>query len=201
MLHSAKQELFCLIMTTRFTALLSVGLLCSLQASYPQTSARPSVERPTLHLSSTDAPNIFRAEVHNPGTKDLLLKLGIELANGARQWPDNVTYTLTTPDGRDIHLVPLHAFQMFGGRIDPLIVPLPSGATFSFPINLDEYCDPKAENPKLHLRSGRYTLNAELKSQPISPLEANLDMKGVALMPVWVGTVAAAPIVFTVPVD
>jgi hypothetical protein len=183
------------LMTSRILAFLLV-LPGAVQAGFAQRPDDASAG-PTLALASTAAPAVFRVELHNPGTRDLVLNLGIELANGAKQYPEAVAYTLTTPDGRVLHLDPMEP-AMIAGRVDPLIVPLPAGATFSFPVDLETYVAPKENVWKIHLAPGRYRLQAEYTGRAVSMPEANLDVKGIALMHYWVGTVTAAPVVFTV---
>jgi hypothetical protein len=154
----------------------------------------------TLLLASTPAPTLFRVELRNTGTRDRVLNLGIELANGAKQYPNAVDYTLSTPDGQVLHLEPIEP-AFIAGRVDPLIVPLPAGATFSFLIDLEKYAAPKEKIWKVHLAPGRYTLQAEYTGRAVSESQANLDVKGIALMHYWVGTVAATPLEFTVPAE
>lgn len=182
-------------MTSRIIAL-SLVLLGSIQTGLAQAAATSS-NGPTLMLASTPEPHLFRVELHNPGSHDLVLDLGITLANGAKQYPNAIEFALTTSDGRILHLVPIDDLAMVGGRVDPLIVPLPSGGTFSFLINLEKYLSPQEKDWKLHLSPGRYTLQAEYTGRAVPMTEANLDVKGIALMPYWVGRVASTPVVFT----
>jgi hypothetical protein len=104
------------------------------------------------------------------------------------------------PDGRVLHLEPMEPASITG-RVDPLVVPLPAGAAFSFLVNLKKYAAPKETIWQLDLCPGRYTLQAEYRGRGVSQLESNLDMKGIALMRYWAGTVRSAPVMFTVPSD
>ena len=74
------------------------------------------------------------------------------------------------------------------GRMDPMVVPLPAGATFTVAIDLEDYVAPKEKIWNLDLTPGRYTLSAEY---------ANLDMQGISLMPYWTGTVNSKTLPFT----
>ncbi len=137
-------------MTSRIIAL-SLVLLGSIQTGLAQASAT-SMNGPTLILASTPEPHLFRVELHNPGSHDLVLDLGMALANGAKQYPNAIEFALTTSDGRILHLVPINDLAMIGGRVDPLICAVPpSGATFSFLVNLEKYFPPQAKDWKLHL--------------------------------------------------
>lgn len=182
-------------MTSRIIAF-SLVLLGSIQTGLAQAPATSS-NGPTLMLASTPEAHLFRVELHNPGSHDLVFDLGITLANGAKQYPNAIEYAIKTPDGRILHLVPIDDLAMIGGRVDPLIVPLPSGATFSFLINLEKYLSPQEKEWKLHLPPGRYMLLAEYAGRAVPITEANLDVKGIALMPYWVGRVASEPVAFT----
>ena len=153
---------------------------------------------PALLLTSAGTPALFRVEMRNPGNQDdLVLNLGIELANGAKQYLNAVKYTLTTPDGRVLHLESMEP-GIIAGRVDPLIVPLPAGALFSFLVDLNEYAAPKEKIWQLAFTRGRYTLQAEYTGRAVPQSQANLDVRGIALMHYWVGTATSAPLVFTI---
>ena len=105
-------------MTSRIIAL-SLALLGSIQTGLAQ-AATPS-NGPTLMLASTPEPHLFRVELHNPGSHDLILDLGITLANGTKQYPNALEFAITNSNGRILHLVPIDDLTMIGGRVDPLI--------------------------------------------------------------------------------
>lgn len=136
--------------------------------------------------------------MRNPNTEDLVLNLGLELSNGRKQYVNAIEYTLIAPDGRVLHLMPVEPASITG-RVDPLIVPLPVGATFSFLVDLEKYGVPEEKIWKLHLVPGRYTLQVGYTGKAVSL--ANLDCKGIVLMPYWGGTVTATPVVFTILSD
>lgn len=181
-------------MTSRIIALL-LALLGSVRTGLAQIPDALSVG-PTLLLTSTGTPTLFRVELRNPNTQDLVLNLGFELSNGRKQYVNAVEYTLTVPDGRVLHLAPVEPAAI-GGRVDPLIVPLPAGATFSFLVDLEKYSAPEEKIWKVHLVAGRYSLQAGYTGRVVSVV--NLDCKGIVLMPYWAGRVTATPVVFTVP--
>lgn len=158
---------------------------------------QPGPVAPELLLTSAGSPLLFRVETRNLGNQDLVLNMGMELASGAKQYPDAVSYTLTTPDGRILHLESMEP-GIIAGRVDPLIVPLPAGAMFSFLVDLNEYAAPKEKVWDLTFPRGRYTLQAEYTGRAIPQSQANLDVQGIALMHYWVGTATAAPLVFAI---
>jgi hypothetical protein len=152
-----------------------------------------------LSLTPTSKPASFLVSLHNLADNDLNLKMGIALGNGQKQYID-IQLALKTPDGRILHLQ-LKGPAYIAGRVDPSIVPLPVGATFSFPINLEDCISLKEKIWKMNLAPGHYSLEAQYTGTGMTQLEANLDMKGVALMSFWTGTVSSSPTAFTVPPD
>jgi hypothetical protein len=112
------------------------------------------------------------------------------LANGARQYPTAMTLVLTDAESKEHHAELAEPAGVIGGRLDLFIVPLPSGASLKLPVRISKclwYASGQLEDFRPD-PTKRYTVQAE----------ANLDMKGIALMPYWTGilvsnTVATAP--------
>jgi hypothetical protein len=136
-------------------------------------------------------------EVRNTAPKDAVLNLGIMLANGARQYPTAITLVLTDAEGKEHHAELAEPPGVIGGRLDPFIVPLPSGASLKLPLHISKcfwYASGKLEDfepdPQKH-----YTLQAQFTGKGVSQAEANLDVKGIALMPYWTGTVVSNAVV------
>lgn len=135
-------------------------------------------------------------EIKNVGDKSAVLNLGIMLANGTRQYATAITLTLRDAAGREYHGV-LAEPAMVAGRLDPLILPLPNGASFRLPLELSKYAlytgnritdPPRADSTK------QYTVQAQFTGRAVSQTEANLDVKGIALMPYWTGTIRSNPV-------
>ena len=157
-----------------------------------ETSSQPSQELeitvrldPSAHNQS-DLPK-FRVELQNAGKRDLTLNLGIALANGKKQYPDALVLLITDPEGK------ARQFDLIGpagvaGRLDPLILPLPVGCTFSLPVDLGKYWAAQSKEFEYKFRPGRYSIQARLTGRAVSQQEANLDVKGIALMPYWTDT-------------
>ena len=78
-----------------------------------------------------------------------------------------------------------------------MAVPLPPGATFTLPIDLRNCLAPQENVWDLALTAGRYRLSAAYKGEGVSQTSANLDMKGIALMPFWIGDVTSPELTFT----
>jgi len=147
---------------------------------------------PETPISSQSQPR-FRVELRNIGDHDLILNLGMMLANGRRQYADAIALLLTLPSGSEQRLR-LIGPAMINGRVDPLVVPLPVGASFSIPVDLGKFA-PFGKKP-LILEPGTYTLEAEFEGK--KAVNPNLDMGGVALMPYWTGIVFSEKIAFTI---
>jgi hypothetical protein len=105
---------------------------------------------------------------------------------------------LTDAWGNSRHLTLAEPFFIFG-RVDPLVVTLPAGATFSFPTDLDKYWPLILKQQHEDLSPGDYSLVAQFTGAGVTQAEANLDVKGLALMPYWKGTVTSNQLAFTVP--
>jgi hypothetical protein len=104
---------------------------------------------------------------------------------------------LTDPLGQRLSLE-LQGPAIIAGRVDPLILPLPQGAEFAFPLDLRHYIAPKGGVWTLKLKPGKYLLKAEYKGVAVSRAEANLDMQGMALLPVWTGQMSSQEISFEI---
>jgi hypothetical protein len=128
-------------------------------------------------------------EVRNTAPRDAVLDLGIMLANGARQYPSAITLTLTDAEGR-VHQGVLAEPGFVAGRLDPFIVPLPHGASLSFPLDLTKYAlhaSGQKEELRIDPTKPPYTVQAQFTGNAVTQAEANLDVKGLALMPYWTG--------------
>jgi hypothetical protein len=155
----------------------------------------------TIHLAKVQggpkAPR-FRVDFQNTGRDDLMLNLGMMLANGSRQYPDAVTLTLTDAQGKSRRLDLIDP-SFVSGRIDPFVVPLPVGASFSIPVDLDKYSPANPADFDYKLRPGSYSLLARFNGKGVTQQQANLDMKGIALMPYWEGTATSNQLRFAIP--
>jgi hypothetical protein len=130
----------------------------------------------------------FRVEFRNVGESDLILKLGMTLANGKKQYPSAVVLNIT--DAQGTH----RRFDLIGpagiaGRIDPFMLPLPVGGRFSIPIDLSKYFAAASKEYDYKFVPGRYWIEAEFLGKSVSEQDANLDSKNVALFHYWEGIV------------
>jgi len=171
--------------------------------SQSPVAAQESVDNSGLQMNlvqthSKPAHPTFQVELRNTGDHDFMLNLGMMLANGKKQYPDAIRLSLTDTSG-SVLLLELIGPGFIAGRVDPLIVPLPRGATFSLPVDMSDYSSPKANVWKLNFTPGQYILSANYTGKAVPATDANLDMKGVALLPIWTGNIHSANLTFTVP--
>jgi|HubBroStandDraft_5_1064220.scaffolds.fasta_scaffold129298_2 hypothetical protein len=139
----------------------------------------------------------FRVELRNSGGQDLILNLGIMLANGKRQYPNAVVLNLKDETGNTRQLDLREPFTV-ASRLDPFVLPIPTGAAFCLSVDLDNYGAAKSKESDYKLKPGSYSIQAQLTGRSVSAQEANLDVKGIALMPYWMGTVTSNQLRFDI---
>lgn len=190
---------------TRFRSRIRVGICLialtgcdALALESPQTIASTSDVQGGLRLSLIQeaSPANFRAELRNEGVQALTLNLGMMLGNGRQQYADSIHLFLTGAHGEQFHLKMLLP-PTINGRVDTMVVPLPPGATFTLPIDLRNYIAPQEKVWDLALPAGRYMLSAEYQGDGVAQISANGDLKGIALMPFWIGNVTSRELTFT----
>ena len=137
----------------------------------------------------------FRAELRNTGVQAVVLNLGTMLGNGREQYADRIHLLLTGPHGGQFHLA-MRSPAIINGRVDTMVVPLPPGATFTLPIDLRNYNESQDKVWELSLAPGQYTLTAEYTGAGVAQAGANLDLKGIRLMPFRGGNISSAELHF-----
>ena len=172
------------------------------QSRAPDWGAPVNGLQMAMHLDRTRGTQFrtpkFSVELRNAGEKDLVLNLGSMLANGKSQYPSAIVLTLTDVHGKSRRLE-LRGPAGIAGRVDQLVLPIPVGARFAIRVDLRNYWAPVTEEFEIKLKRGMYSIEAQLTGKGISYDDANLDMKGLSVMPFWQGTVASNRIRFQVP--
>jgi hypothetical protein len=159
------------------------------QQNNPNEASQPcgqGVDGIALCLSRSGEPDGLTLEVRNVGEKDAVFNLGMVLANGARQYPTAITLIFSTAEGGQFRHE-LDGPVGVAGRIDPFIVLLPSHASLKLPLHATYGW--YFRNYILDVK--HYTVQAEFKGKGVTPAQAGLDVKGIALMPYWTGTVVS----------
>jgi hypothetical protein len=104
----------------------------------------------------------FKVELRNVGEKDLLLNLGTMARNGRQQYATAVSLILVDAQGEPQWLVLKRSLLSSDAGREPLFLPLPIGATFSFPVELDNYWAASSKQFDSKLKPGTYRLGAHL---------------------------------------
>jgi hypothetical protein len=169
--------------------------LCSLVAhtSSAQDTAKGILQISLVQMQDVDRPR-FRVELHNAGDQQLFLNLGI-LVNSS-QFPTEIRFLLTDSDGKLLRLE-MNLPPVIGGRIDPMILPLPAGAKFSWPVNLWSYSAPRQRVYRLNLSPGQYTISAEYTGG-VPQLIEHHDMSGLYPWPFWTGIIKSNLLSFNI---
>ena len=157
------------------------GLRISIQPDKPQFT---SGEKMTFHV-----------EFRNSGAADLVLNLGMMLANGKKQYPTAVTLMLADASGQKRKLQ-LTGPPGVGGRIDDLIVPLPVNAAYALELPLGDYWCFETKEWRFQPAPGQYTITAVYHGE--APHYINTGMEGIRLISVVTGEVASETTDFSV---
>jgi hypothetical protein len=191
------------ILTIFLAALLMSGGVSSAQQTAPQVPGEPAeglqlvISR--LETQPAHTPGLkFRVELRNTAQSDLTINLGLMLANGKRQYANAIFFTLTDSRGKPWRL-DFRGSGVIAGREDPFIVHLPAGATFSFPVDLDNYWVAASQEFAFKLPAGAYSLAAQFTGKAVTPQETSPDEKGIALMSYWQGTVTSNSVRCEIP--
>jgi hypothetical protein len=172
-----------------FLLLISTTTLCQSTQQPPEKCGSPA-NGIALCLSPSEERNGVILEIKNIGPTDAVLNLGIMLAN-AKQYPRAVTLLVIDSEGRQ-HYADLAEPTFIAGRVDPFIVPLPDGASLRLPLHLPKYFYFTATHVIAEFKADptkHYTVQAQFTGRGVDQATANLDVKGIALMPFWTGTV------------
>ena len=131
--------------------------------------------------------------LENVGKEDLMVNLGMMLANGKKQLPAGIH--LTAIDGaKKTHTLTFNEPRV-AGRVDPFIVPLPSGGRYSVPVALDDFSCADLKGP---LQAGDYKLVAGFAGDyPLG--KTNVGMEGLASFTYWAGSAKSGETELTVP--
>jgi len=134
----------------------------------------------------------FRVELRNAEGSDLTLNLGIMLDNGRKQYPTAIFLNLTDTQGKSRRLDLIEPASV-AGRLDPFVLSLPVGATFSMPVDLDKYFAAASKEYDYKPTPGTYSLEAQFTGRGV-PRDIDL-----LLGHYWEGTVKSNRLRFEVP--
>lgn len=148
-----------------------------------------------LEQNDYDKPR-FNIALQNIGKKDLVLNLGIMLANGKEQYSTAVTLIFTDPNGKSYEFHNnIGRHPGIAGRMDPFIVPLAVGGTYILRADFDNYWSVSAAGLPVPLPKGRYRAAAVFKDRA-----ATFKQTGVYTQELyWNGTIKSKEIMFESP--
>jgi len=150
----------------------------------PAAAAPLEVSIAAAQREFTNAVPVFEVTLRNTGNEDMMVNLGMMLANGKKLQPDAIRLILIDAEGhsRELHLVGVPGVA---GRVDDYLIPLRVGSAHSLRLSLDDYWCP-TEKLRIPLKRGEYRVCAQLTS------------KGVRIMDVWTGTIQSEAATFRV---
>jgi hypothetical protein len=120
--------------------------------------------------------------LQNVGGIDLNLCLGSSLANGKTYYPAAVRLNEVSNGDKPRTLI--YPSPPVAGRVDPFVVPLIAGSSYTLPCPVDKYVDSEiGDHIDLNLKD--YWISAELTGKAIT--KTNQDLKGLTLMKFWEG--------------
>ena len=188
-------------MNTLKSTVLSAICICSLLSIFaaPTSLRGQSAESPQwgapvdglqMSISAGDSSNVdvpkFQVAMRNLGRRDVVLNLGIMLANGKVQLPDRIRLNLTDASGRTQELRFFDKrYPAIAGRVDDYVVPLRIGSTYTVTFDLDQFWSPDTKDFQLRLPSGKYQIAAQFEG--VGAKTSNLDMPGMKVMNFWMG--------------
>jgi RNA polymerase sigma factor (sigma-70 family) len=128
--------------------------------------------------------------LENVGRDDLVVNLGLMLANGKKQFPAALRLILTDAKGgvRTLHRQP----GFIAGRVDPFVVPLAAGCRYTLRYDIADFLDEDVAKIGMPWAPGRYRAAVEFVGKAVIRQATNLDTTGLALMNYWTGTVRSA---------
>ncbi len=141
--------------------------------------------------NDSDKPQ-FRVALQNIGEKDLVLNLGIMLANGKEQYSTAVKLIFTDANSNTYEFHNnIGRHPGIAGRLDPFVVPLAVGCTYVLRLDFDSYWLVPVGTS---LPNGQYRVTAVFDGKFVD--HTNLDMEGISLMPYWTGTIKSKELLF-----
>ena len=152
---------------------------------------------PLISGNSPREHTAFDVAIQNVGDADIVLNLGQMLANGKVMFPTAIHLTLTDAQGktRELHFSDKR-YPVIAGRVDDFTVALRSSSIYVLRVSLDQYWSSETKEYVLTLSDGRYRIAARLEGQGAKSV--NSDMRGIALMNFWKGTVQSNSFEFEV---
>ena len=122
----------------------------------------------------------FQVAIRNVSEQDVILNLGIMLANGKFHLPDRIRLNQTDAAGktRELHFSDKR-FPGVAGRVDDYLVPLRAGSVYSLTFRLEDFWSPDDKDFAVKFKPG--------KNQIVAHFEGIADDTETEIIPVWKG--------------
>jgi hypothetical protein len=133
-------------------------------ANAQSTSSQSELQAELIAAPIGTSIPMFEVELTNTGKRDLILNLG--LIYRGQQFAYAIHLSLRDAQNQT-QTLDLKGPPYVLGRVDPMIVPLPQGASIMLPINLADYSIPERKIFDIQLKPGRYFLIAEYRGEPV----------------------------------
>jgi len=139
-----------------------------------------------ISVVAEDADNrtpMFDIWIENVGEEDVIMNLGMMLANGKKQYPVAIRLRILDSQkrSRELH----YGDPNVMGRVDDYMVALRVGSRYSVRVSLDKFWCPNTKEFKLELAGGTYEVSAHLTG--IGPTHPNTGTEGLDLLNFWIG--------------
>lgn len=143
-----------------------------------------------MSISLTDPHNLdmpeFNVALRNAGKHDVTLNLGLMLANGKVQLPQNISLNVTDASGKTRNLKFFdRRYPGVAGRVDDYIIPLRVGSSYTLKLRLDQFWSPDTKEFETKFFPGEYQITAQFEGGGAKT--SNLDLPGIKLMNFWRG--------------
>jgi len=148
-----------------------------------------------LEQNDYDKPR-FNIALQNIGKKDLVLNLGIMLANGKEQYSTAVKLILTDPNGKTYEFHNnIGRHPGIAGRVDPFVVPLAVGCTYILRVDFDNYWFVSPVGVPVPLPQGRYRVAAVFNGKAVTFKQTGVYTQDLY----WNGVIKSKKILFENP--
>jgi hypothetical protein len=153
------------------------------------TRAQPAADPLRLALACERASEVtFRFTLQNVSTAPTAAVIGTILANDKKYLPERLGLTVRRSGVPDTYLeyVDTSMLGVIGGRLDPWLIALPAGASYSVVIPAHFALSPTSVRESF---SSPAELRLHLMTREIG--NPNFDVQGLRVIHVWVGTITS----------
>ena len=132
----------------------------------------------------------FNVTLQNVGKKDLVLNLGMMLANGKEQYATAVKLIFADPNGKSYEFRNnIGRHPGIAGRVDPFLVPLARGCTYALRVDFDNYWFVPVG---ISLPKGKYHAAAIFEGKALDFKDTNLYTRDTY----WAGVIKSKEVLF-----